>query len=60
VLGEQRRRVEAEASARPSQLNTIHECLRACYELSLAIEVVTDPSLITQGDRTKPAGRLFP
>ncbi|KAK5146187.1 hypothetical protein LTR04_001103 [Oleoguttula sp. CCFEE 6159] len=57
---EQHRRKEAEARAAEAQPKTITEYLEACHQLSLDIEVVTDRTLTTQGDTTKPAGRLFP
>ena len=54
---EQRRREEAEKIAEPLQLEPY---LEACHALNLAIEVVTDRSLTTQGDTTNPAGRVYP
>jgi hypothetical protein len=33
--------------------------LEACHALNLAIKVVTDRSLTTQGDTTNPAGRVY-
>ncbi|RFU25118.1 hypothetical protein B7463_g11219, partial [Scytalidium lignicola] len=54
---EQRRREVAEAK---SQLKNLTEYLEACHDFSLTLEVVTDATLTTQGDTTKPAGRLFP
>ncbi|KAK4243623.1 hypothetical protein C7999DRAFT_36041 [Corynascus novoguineensis] len=54
---EQRRREEAEKIAKPLQLEPY---LEACHALSLAIKVVTDRSLTTQGDTTNPAGRVYP
>ncbi|KAL2256136.1 hypothetical protein VTK26DRAFT_2138 [Humicola hyalothermophila] len=54
---EQRRREKAEKIAEPLQLEPY---LEACHALSLAIEVVTDRSLTTQGDTTNPAGRVYP
>ncbi|KAL2015081.1 hypothetical protein VTK56DRAFT_6331 [Thermocarpiscus australiensis] len=54
---EQRRREEAEKIAEPLQLEPY---LEACHALSLAIKVVTDRSLTTQGDTTNPAGRVYP
>ncbi|KAL2161905.1 hypothetical protein VTH06DRAFT_7690 [Thermothelomyces fergusii] len=53
----QRRYEEAEEKTRPLQLQTY---LEACHELSLAIQVVTDPTLTTRGDTTNPARRIFP
>jgi hypothetical protein len=64
---EQRRREEAEGRllaaeklAKSSQLQTLQQYLEACHSLNLAIQVVTDRSLTTQGDTTKPIGRIFP
>ncbi|KAL5884475.1 hypothetical protein ACKVWC_003441 [Pyricularia oryzae] len=57
---EQRRREEAENAARASQPLTIGPYLNACHLLSLAIQVLTDRSLTTQGDKTNPAGRVYP
>ena len=54
---EQQRRQAAEEQSRPKNLL---EYLEACHGFSLALEVVTDATLTTQGDTTKPAGRLFP
>jgi len=54
---EQRRREEAEAITLPT---TLEEFLQSCHEMSLTLKVVTDQSLTTQGDVTKPAGRLYP
>ncbi|KAJ9634891.1 hypothetical protein H2199_008755 [Coniosporium tulheliwenetii] len=57
---EKRRRQEAEANAEQSQSKTLAQYLKACHDFPHAIEVVTDKTLTTQGDTTKPAGRLFP
>ncbi|KAK0655611.1 hypothetical protein B0T16DRAFT_15030 [Cercophora newfieldiana] len=57
---EQRRREEAEEVAKTSRLQTLTSYLEACHALNLAIEVVTDRSLTTQGDTTNPAGRIYP
>jgi hypothetical protein len=57
---EQRRREEAEERAKASQPQTLPQYLEACHSLSLAIQVVTDRSLTTQGDPTNPTGRIFP
>jgi hypothetical protein len=54
---EQRRREEAERIARPQ---TLMPYLEACHSLSLAIDIVTDRSLTTQGDPTNPVGRVYP
>ncbi|KXJ84855.1 hypothetical protein Micbo1qcDRAFT_169896, partial [Microdochium bolleyi] len=57
---EQRRREVAEELATASQLQALPQYLEACHSLDLAIQVVTDRSLTTQGDTTNPTGRLFP
>ncbi|CAM1508767.1 Fc.00g056150.m01.CDS01 [Cosmosporella sp. VM-42] len=57
---EQRRREEAEERASASQPLTLYQYLEACHSLSLAIKVVTDRSLTTQGDTTHPTGRIYP
>ncbi|KAK8115619.1 hypothetical protein PG984_012121 [Apiospora sp. TS-2023a] len=57
---EQRRREEAEELAKESQPQTLSQYLEACHSLSLAIQVVTDRSLTTQGETTNPTGRLYP
>ncbi len=57
---EQRRREDAEKSTEKSQPQALREYLEACHSLSLAIRVVTDRSLATQGDTTNPTGRIFP
>jgi tRNA A-37 threonylcarbamoyl transferase component Bud32 len=57
---EQRRREAAEADAEQSQPKNLVEFLKSCHGFSLALQVVTDETLTTQGDTTKPAGRLFP
>lgn len=57
---EQRRREKAEEVARKSQLQALEGYLETCHSLSLAIQVVTDRSLTTQGDTTNPVGRLYP
>ena len=57
---EQRRREEAEQLAKQSQPQSLQQYLEACHSLNLAIQVVTDPSLTTQGDTTNPTGRIFP
>jgi len=54
---EQRRREEAEEASRPQ---TLPSYLQTCHTLNLAIEVVTDRSLTTQGDTTNPVGRIYP
>lgn len=58
LLAEERcRREEAE---RVSQPQTLEHYLEACHSHSLAIDVVTDRSLTTQGDTTNPVGRICP
>ncbi|EEH33300.2 hypothetical protein PAAG_04350 [Paracoccidioides lutzii Pb01] len=57
---EHRRRELAESAAESSRRQALQDYLQACHSLSLAIQVVTDRSMTTQGDTTKPAGRLFP
>jgi hypothetical protein len=57
---EQRRREEAEQVATSARLQTLLPYLEACHSLSLAIQVVTDRSLTTQGDTTNPVGRIYP
>jgi septal ring factor EnvC (AmiA/AmiB activator) len=55
---EQRRREAAEADAQQSQPKNLIEYLEACHNFPL--DVVTNATLTTQGDTTKPAGRPFP
>ncbi|KAL2129652.1 hypothetical protein VTI74DRAFT_7486 [Chaetomium olivicolor] len=57
---EQSRREKAEEVAEKSQPLRLESYLAACHTLSLAIEVVTDRSLTTQGDTTNPVGRVYP
>lgn len=57
---ERRRREEAEQLAAASQPRTLQQYLQDCHSLNLAIRVITDPSLTTQGDPTNPTGRIFP
>ncbi|KAH0441700.1 serine threonine protein kinase [Colletotrichum camelliae] len=57
---EQRRREEAEELTKTSQPQTLQKYLESCHSLSLAIQVVTDRTLTTQGDTTNPTGRVFP
>lgn len=54
---EQRRREQVEATAQASNLP---EFLEQCHDLHTSIKVVTDKSLTTQGDVTKPDNRLYP
>ncbi|KAF2453121.1 hypothetical protein BDY21DRAFT_357348 [Lineolata rhizophorae] len=60
ALEDRRRREEAEELSKASQPRTLQHYLDACHSLNLAIQVVTDPSLTTQGDTTNPTGRIFP
>ncbi|KXJ84655.1 hypothetical protein Micbo1qcDRAFT_170061, partial [Microdochium bolleyi] len=60
ALDEQRRREVAEELATASQPQALQQYLEACHALDLAIQVVTDRSLTTQGDTTNPTGRIFP
>ncbi|KAJ6445211.1 Rab-GAP/TBC domain protein [Purpureocillium lavendulum] len=55
-----RQREAAEALAGSALPQTVPDYLEACHQLSLAIDIVTDKSLTTQGEPTKPAGRKFP
>ncbi|POS76537.1 hypothetical protein DHEL01_v205080 [Diaporthe helianthi] len=57
---EQRRREEAEQLAEASQPQALQKYLESCHSLSLAIQVVTDRTLTTQGETTNPTGRIFP
>ncbi|KAI8711235.1 Protein kinase domain-containing protein [Fusarium sp. LHS14.1] len=57
---EQRRREEAEKLADASRPLTLQPYLETCHSLSLAIEIITDRSLTTQGDTTNPTGRIYP
>ncbi|PWI65461.1 hypothetical protein PCL_07062 [Purpureocillium lilacinum] len=55
-----RQRENAEAAASAARPQTVPDYLAACHQLSLGIDIVTDKSLTTQGEPTKPAGRKFP
>ncbi|EGU82798.1 hypothetical protein FOXB_06689, partial [Fusarium oxysporum f. sp. conglutinans Fo5176] len=57
---EQRRREEAEERADASRPLTLQQYLETCHSLSLAIEIIIDRSLTTQGDTTNPTGRIYP
>ena len=57
---EQRRREVAEALNTASQPQNLQQYLETCHSLHLAIDVVTDRSLTTQGETTNPTGRIFP
>ncbi|KJK88393.1 hypothetical protein H633G_07733 [Metarhizium anisopliae BRIP 53284] len=57
---EQRRRQEVEELAKASLPLDLQQYLEACHSLDLAIDVVTDRSLTTQGETTNPTGRIFP
>ncbi|KAI1846941.1 hypothetical protein JX265_014015 [Neoarthrinium moseri] len=54
------RRKVAEDLAMASQPQNLESYLESCHSLSLAIDVVTDRSLTTQGEVTNPVGRIFP
>ncbi|EKG09444.1 hypothetical protein MPH_13515 [Macrophomina phaseolina MS6] len=54
---EQQRREKAEAINRRT---TLTEFLQACHEIFLSLRITDDETLTTQGDVTKPAGRLYP
>ncbi|ORY59503.1 uncharacterized protein BCR38DRAFT_308462, partial [Pseudomassariella vexata] len=43
-----------------SQLQSLEQYCEACHPLNLALEVVTDCSLTTQGSTTNPTGRVYP
>ncbi|KAI1916106.1 hypothetical protein LOZ65_005339 [Ophidiomyces ophidiicola] len=57
VLEERRRRENAEALTKPNDLSTF---LLKCHDLSLAIDIVTDPTLTTKGDTSKATRRYYP
>ncbi|GKU14031.1 unnamed protein product, partial [Fusarium langsethiae] len=57
---EQRRREAAEKRASASQPLSLNSYLETCHTLRLAIDIVTDRSLTTQGDTTNPTGRFYP
>ncbi|KAI1357178.1 hypothetical protein F5Y08DRAFT_334047 [Xylaria arbuscula] len=57
---EQRRRKEEEERNEKSRPQALPQYLEACHSLSLAIQVVTEKSLTTQGDTTNPTGRIYP
>ncbi|KAH8759464.1 hypothetical protein F5883DRAFT_144817 [Diaporthe sp. PMI_573] len=46
--------------SRERHSQTLERYLEACHSLSLAIDVVVDRSLTTQGDTTNPASRVYP
>ncbi|KMU92152.1 hypothetical protein CIHG_09962 [Coccidioides immitis H538.4] len=54
---EQRRREIAEALTKPNDLSTF---LLKCHDLSLAIDIVTDPTQTTKGDTSKATRRYYP
>ena len=54
---EQRRREAAEARAAKANNTALVQYLSACHELSLAMEIITDPKRTTKGDTTKADGR---
>ncbi|KAH7021698.1 hypothetical protein B0J12DRAFT_393167 [Macrophomina phaseolina] len=57
AAAEERQREEAEAINRRT---TLTEFLQACHEIFLSLRITDDETLTTQGDVTKPAGRLYP
>ncbi|KAK8924884.1 hypothetical protein H634G_06071 [Metarhizium anisopliae BRIP 53293] len=57
---EQHRRQVAEALIAASQPQNLQQYLETCHSLHLAIKVVTDRSLTTQGETTNPTGLIFP
>ena len=57
---EQRLRAEAEERATSSSPLTLNQYLDACHSVDLAMKIVTDRSLTTQGETTNPAGRICP
>lgn len=57
---EQHRREEAEQAARDALPSNLGRYLEDCYELWRTVKVVASPSSTTQGDTTKPAGRIYP
>ncbi|KAF1814806.1 hypothetical protein P152DRAFT_430801 [Eremomyces bilateralis CBS 781.70] len=57
---EQRGRKAAEELATTSQPQTLQQYLETCHSVYLAIQVVTNRSLTTQGETTNPTGRIFP
>ena len=60
ALEDQHRREAAEALTTASQPQSLQQYLETCHSLQLAIEVVTDQSLTTQGETTNPTGQIFP
>lgn len=57
---EERRREIAELDALQSRPKNLIDFLRSCHDFSINLQVVTDKTLTTQGDTTRPFGRLFP
>ena len=57
---EQHQRKKAEELVKASQPQTLQQYMEACHSLSLAIQVVIDPSSTTKGEPVRPTGRLFP
>lgn len=55
-----RRREEAEQVAAKSRPLSLRPYLEECHSVSLALQVVRDRSLTTQGETTDPTGRIFP
>lgn len=60
VREKQRRREGAEEAARTSQPLAIKPYFNAYHSLNLAIQILTDRSLTTQGDTTNLTGRIYP
>lgn len=58
ISEQQRKAVERRAIA--SQPLSLNSYLEICHTLRLAIDVVTDRSLTTQGKTTNPTGRFYP
>ncbi|KAH7201282.1 hypothetical protein DER44DRAFT_783735 [Fusarium oxysporum] len=57
---ERQKREAIERRATASQPLSINPYLETCHTLRLAIDIVTDRSLTTQGDTTNPTGRFYP
>ena len=60
ALEDQHRRQVAEALTTASRPQNLQQYLETCHSLHLAVQVVTDRSLTTQGETTNPTGRIFP
>ena len=59
-LGREKAERAAEKERRENRNTTIPELLDLYHKLSLTIEVETNPSVLTTGQTTKPAGRKYP